>query len=139
MGDYRGSNGSVTSHDSRVLSVVPSREGDVRVVFQKVDGDASDDDEHFTDILHPSSHTQNNDRDADDTEMATGSCNVNSSSPKRGHPLLCCGKDDVEYAGDSGNSDRKGTAACLMFALLNPRTARVRRLKSSLSILTASL
>lgn len=116
MGDYRGSNGSVTSHDSRVLSVVPSREGDIRVVFQKVDGDASDDDEHFTDI-HPSSYTQNKDRDADDTEMATDSCNVNNSTPKRGHTLLCCGKDEI---GDSGNSDRKGTAACLMFTLLNP-------------------
>lgn len=114
MGDYRGSNGSVTSHDSRVLSVVPSREGDIRVVFQKVDGDASDDDEHFTDI-HPSRHTQYNDQDADDTEMAAGSYNVNNSSPKRGHTLLCCGKDDT---GDGGNSDQKGTAACLMFAYL---------------------
>ncbi|XP_041939431.1 solute carrier family 35 member G1 [Alosa sapidissima] len=127
MGDYRCSNGSVTSHDDGVLSVVPSREGDIRVVFQKVDGDASDDDEHFTDRLHPPNQIQNNDRDEDDSEMAPDRRCVNGSPPKRGCPLLCCGKDDVDdnSTGGSGNPDRKvedKKAPCpglgLLYALL---------------------
>ncbi|KAL2078221.1 hypothetical protein ACEWY4_025906 [Coilia grayii] len=126
MGDYRGSNGSVTSHDSRILSVIPNREGDIRVVFRKVDDDDhSEDDGHFTDRLQPPSHTHN-DRDGADSEMVPNSHNLNGNPSKRGCPLLCCGKDDVDHTGRSGNSDHKAVedakAPCsglgLFYALL---------------------
>lgn len=101
MGDLTDSN----SIDDRVLSVVPRREEDIKVVFHKVGDD--DDDEYTTERIHLQSNSHDergNDKDARTRTME-------SSAMQRFCPLIYCriggGGDPIST--DAGDTVAKGS------------------------------
>ncbi|XP_035607829.1 solute carrier family 35 member G1-like isoform X2 [Oncorhynchus keta] len=98
MGDLTDSN----SIDDRVLSVVPRREEDIKVVFHKVGDD--DDDEHTTERINLQSNShdeRSNDKDARTRTME-------SSAMQRFCPLIYC---RIGGGGDPISTDAGDTVA----------------------------
>ncbi|XP_064806903.1 solute carrier family 35 member G1-like [Oncorhynchus masou masou] len=97
MGDLKDSK----SIDDRVLSAVPLKQGDIKVVFHKVGDD--DDDEHTTERIN----LQSNSHDERGNEEAR-TRTVESSAKQRLCPLLCC---RIGGGGDPISTDAGDTVA----------------------------
>lgn len=96
MGDLKDSN----SIDDRVLSAVPLRQEDIKVVFHKI-GD--DDDEHTTQRINLKSNSHD-ERGNEEARTRT----VESSAKQRLCPPLCC---RIGGGGDPISTDAVDTVA----------------------------